>query len=152
MPSFSLFFRQSARHYLIIKLARNGIDSLGTRLSVLWLILDSGLSMGYSLYSVSARGGNLGEFFGVLLLLRQILVRGACTLGKALVLRVGLCGLWQVCCLGRPHFLVTPKSHTASFSGYTVCFVNNIARFVSHIVRFVSYIVKSVNQITINRW
>jgi glutaredoxin-related protein len=38
------------------------------------------------------------------------LVRGCGTLGKALVMRAGLCGLWQVCCLGRPHFRVSPKS------------------------------------------
>ena len=53
-----------------------------------------------------ARRGNLGEFFSLLLLICPVLVRGCGTLGKALVLRVGMCGLWLVCCQGRPHFPV----------------------------------------------
>ncbi len=51
-----------------------------------------------SLYiKCTCAGGNLDYSLSLLLLLCPVLVMGCGTLGKALVLRVELCGLWQVC-------------------------------------------------------
>ena len=58
------------------------------------------------LWNCTRAGGNLGESFSLLLLICPVLVRGCGTLGKGFGLCGWMCGLWQVCCLGRPHFIV----------------------------------------------
>ena len=77
-----------------------------SRYIVVSLLVICPLSTELGCETARAREGNLGESFGLLLIICPVLVRGCGTLGKALVLREGLCELWQVCCLGRPHFRV----------------------------------------------
>ena len=77
------------------------VFKLSSRCQVIeWIVTEHGRSFSsrlffvhWSLYNiVYLRGGNLDYSFSLLLLLFQILVRGCGTLGKALVLRVGMCG------------------------------------------------------------
>lgn len=113
---------------------------------VVGCVYNSTLSMGHSLYSVSARGATLGNFS----VYSYHSVKYWCG-GAALLAKLWSCGRdcagFGKCAAWAGYTLGLHLSHITSFSGYTVCFVNDIVSFVSHINSFVNHIANFVSHI-----